>query len=59
MLYPTTGDPPGAAQLNATWCAFPVPLSAMEIVEFVDELLLIVSFPLAAPVVAGWPDRGQ
>jgi hypothetical protein len=52
MLYPTT-PAPGAAQFRSTWCALPLPLRAMEMVELLDELLLMVSFPLAAPVVAG------
>jgi hypothetical protein len=54
-LYPAIGslDPVGAFQLRSTWCEFPVPLRGTVSVGFVDELLLIVSCPVAAPTADG------
>jgi hypothetical protein len=54
-LYPAIGtlDPLGAVQLKSTSCGFPVPLRGNVNVGFVDELLLIVSCPVAAPTADG------
>ncbi len=54
-LYPAIGslDPVGAFQLKSTWSGFPVPLRGTVRVGFVDELLLIVSCPVAAPTADG------
>jgi hypothetical protein len=50
-----TGTPEfaGAAQLNSTWCGFPTPLSATVSCGLVDELLAMLSWPLAEPVDVG------
>ena len=53
-LYPVTEfDPLGACQLRSTWCALPVPLRATVMVGFVDELLLMLNCPVAAPAADG------
>ena len=54
-LYPAMGsvEPVGAAQLNSTWCGLPVPLRLTDAVEFVEELLLTVNCPVAAPAAVG------
>jgi len=54
-LNPLTGtlDPLGALQLRLTWCGSPVPVRPIVTVEFVEELLLTVSVPLAEPVAVG------
>ena len=43
----------GGCQLKSTWCGFPVPLSPTVIVEFVEELLVTLSCPVADPVAVG------
>ena len=43
----------GASQFNFTWCDVPVPVRLTVIVGFEDELLVIVSWPVAAPAVVG------
>ncbi len=54
-LYPAIGtlDPLGAFQFKSTWCGFPVPLRGTVRLGFVDELLLIVNCPVAAPTAEG------
>jgi hypothetical protein len=54
-LYPAIGtlDPVGAFHVKSTWCGFPVPLRGTVSVGFVDELLLIVSCPVAVPTADG------
>lgn len=46
-------EPVGASQLRATWCGLPVPLKLTTAVELVDELLVMVNCPVAAPVAVG------
>ena len=55
MLYPVIGseDPLGAAQFSITWCGLPVPLRPTVAVDFVDELLVTVNCPVAAPTANG------
>src|SRR5215469_12412792 len=57
MLYPVTGSAEltGAFQLRSTSCeaAVPVPFRLITAVLPVDELLLMVSCPLAEPAAAG------
>ncbi len=54
-LYPVivTLDPVGACQLRSTWCGSPVPLRGTVNVGFVDELLLMLSCPVAEPTADG------
>jgi hypothetical protein len=54
-LYPAIGslDPFGAFQLNSTWRGFPVPLRGTVRLGLADEVLLIVSCPVAAPAADG------
>jgi hypothetical protein len=55
MLYPVIGTlgPLGACQLRSMMCGLPVPLRATVRVGFVDEVLLIVNCPVAAPATDG------
>jgi len=54
-LYPVIGtlDPVGACQLRSTSCGSPVPLRERVAVGFVDELLLMLSCPVAGPTADG------
>jgi hypothetical protein len=44
-LYPEIPmlDPEGGNQLRSTWCGLPVPVRGMVNVEFVEEVLPMVS----------------
>ena len=58
MLYPATGSGElvGASQVKSTeyeTAAVPVPVRPMTAVPLVEELLMIVSCPVAAPAVDG------
>jgi hypothetical protein len=54
-LYPVIGtvDPLGACQLRSIMWGLPLPLRATVRVGFVDEVLVIVNCPVAAPVADG------
>jgi len=54
-LYAATGtlDPLGGCQLRSTWCGLPTPLRFTVNVGFVDELLVMVSWPEAEPTADG------
>lgn len=47
----------GAVQVRSTWCGFPVPLNPNVTVGFVDELLVMLNCPVAAPVTVGLNTR--
>lgn len=52
MLYPLTEEP-GALQFRAMASGTPVPVKGIATELLVEELLLIVSLPDAAPVAVG------
>jgi hypothetical protein len=54
-LYPAIGslDPLGALHFKATSCGFPVPFKGTVRDGFVDELLLMVNWPVAEPTTEG------
>ncbi len=54
-LYAATGalDPLGGCQLRSTLCGLPTPLRLTVNVGFVDELLVMLSWPAAVPTADG------
>jgi hypothetical protein len=54
-LYPEIGtlDPEGGTQLKSTWCGSPVPVRGIVNVEFVEDVLPMVSWPVTEPTTVG------